>query len=76
MHTWGQSWSSSEELLLIAFHAVKSNGLLNGSYKRLPQMRLLAKKRWLASVFLVFDIANMAYNPETATCQIKTNFLL
>ncbi|PGH01029.1 hypothetical protein GX51_05465 [Blastomyces parvus] len=61
---WGQAWSASEELLPVAFRAVKSNCLLNRSYKHPPRARLLAKKRWLTHVFLVFDIANVAYDPE------------
>ncbi|KKK17317.1 hypothetical protein AOCH_007726 [Aspergillus ochraceoroseus] len=49
--------------ILVMVSRVKSNGFLNVSYKH-PPMKLLAKRRWLAHVFLVFDIANTDYDPE------------
>ncbi|KAE8150250.1 hypothetical protein BDV25DRAFT_172289 [Aspergillus avenaceus] len=62
---WEQSWSASEDLLPVAFEVLKSNQLLRGSYSHQPTIKLLAKQRWATQLFLVFDIANTSYDPET-----------
>ncbi|KAJ0413182.1 hypothetical protein BJY00DRAFT_68529 [Aspergillus carlsbadensis] len=60
---WEQSWSASEDLLPIAFEILKSNHLLECTYKDQPELRLLAKQNWGTRVFLVFDISNTSYDP-------------
>ncbi|RDW63108.1 uncharacterized protein DSM5745_10219 [Aspergillus mulundensis] len=62
---WEQSWSSSEDLLPIAFGILKDNHLLEGTYtdQDPPELKLLVKQKWATHVFLVFDISNTSYDP-------------
>ncbi|PYI10642.1 hypothetical protein BO78DRAFT_335344 [Aspergillus sclerotiicarbonarius CBS 121057] len=61
---WEQSWSSSEELLPIAFDILNCKGLLECAYNNRPDLKLLAKQKWETHVFLVFDISNTCYDPS------------
>jgi hypothetical protein len=61
---WEQCWSSTEDLLPIAFEILKDNHLLECTYKIQPQLKLLAKQNWGTRVFLVFDISNTSYDPS------------
>ncbi|KAL3255920.1 hypothetical protein ABHI18_007954 [Aspergillus niger] len=60
---WEQSWSSSEDLLPIAFDILSDNHLLKGTYNERPELKLLVKQKWATHVFLVFDISNTSYDP-------------
>ncbi|KAL4961377.1 uncharacterized protein BDV14DRAFT_126007 [Aspergillus stella-maris] len=60
---WEQSWSTSEDLLPIAFDILKDKNLLEGTYNDRPELKLLVKQKWATQVFLVFDISNTSYDP-------------
>ncbi|RAK94943.1 uncharacterized protein BO80DRAFT_498110 [Aspergillus ibericus CBS 121593] len=40
------SWSSSEDLLPIAFDILSDNHLLEGTYNERPELKLLVKQKW------------------------------
>ncbi|BCS23088.1 uncharacterized protein APUU_31313S [Aspergillus puulaauensis] len=61
---WEQSWSSSGQLLPTAVDILKCNHLLEGTYDRQPELKLLAKQKWETRVFLVFDISSSSYDPS------------
>lgn len=61
---WEQAWSSSEDLLPVAFDILKYNHLLEGTHNRQPKLKLLAKQKWETRVFIVFDISNTSYDPK------------
>lgn len=61
---WERCWSTSEDLLPVAFEILKEYRLLKYVYNFQPKMKLLAKQRWATRVFLVFDISNTCYDPE------------
>ena len=43
---WNNSWSSSEELLPMAFDILKHNQLLEDAHDDQPELKLLAKQGW------------------------------
>ena len=61
---WDKSWDSTEELIPLALQVIQDGSSLNYSYDEQPQVRLLAKKRWINRVFFAFDVSNTAYDPE------------
>lgn len=70
---WAQSWSDSEEILPSTYQILKENNLMQGPSSHQPELRLLAKQRWQTRVFLVFDIANASYDPQTAHLPEQNN---
>ncbi|KAL4810497.1 hypothetical protein BDV18DRAFT_131125 [Aspergillus unguis] len=60
---WEQSWSTSEDILPIAFDILQDKHLLTGTYDNRPELKLLVKQKWATHVFLVFDISNTLYDP-------------
>lgn len=48
----------------MAFDVLKDSLLKHTTYSHQPQLKLLAKQKWVTRVFLVFDISNTCYDPE------------
>ncbi|KAL5359236.1 hypothetical protein BJX96DRAFT_148032 [Aspergillus floccosus] len=61
---WDQAWRASEDILPITLQIMKDRHLMSYSDDSTPPTRLLAKKKYPAHVFLVYDIANTDYSPE------------
>ncbi|KAI0532260.1 hypothetical protein GGR58DRAFT_507635 [Xylaria digitata] len=63
---WSTAWDKPEKVIEIALEVLKEKGLIPIDRCELSDARFIAKERWTAVTYLVFDIFHTAYDPVTA----------
>lgn len=64
---WWNAWVSDEEMVTIALRLMREKQLIPLNVQNCTStIRVLAKERWDLRTFVVFDIFNDTYNPDTA----------
>ncbi|KJZ71576.1 hypothetical protein HIM_09045 [Hirsutella minnesotensis 3608] len=62
---WALAWDSPEEVISIAIRLIEGK-FISLDPKNPPNPQFLVKERWTSRTFVVFDLFNSAYDPDTA----------